>query len=187
MKFMILLPLLVSANLVAQVKPFYSHDDNGFTWEYYHIEKSLKKALANPLNESKGILNEIKRGETIKVASHFPSLYYGTDIDTVLENKVNWASRLISIEGVNEDDIYIGIGPKMSYSNEKQQCRMISFIYELPSDISGTAYKNEIRIMFLELGNNFDLKFENQFKIGTLIFNKAADKIKIDELRKVFR
>lgn len=135
---------------------------------------------------TRSIIIDISKGRSKKVASQFPVLYNGAGIDTVLENRIKWAAKLMSGNDIMFDSIYFGIGPVM-YTQTKQKCRMLTFIYDLPGPVSDKQYKNQIKVTFLELADSFDWNFRGKFKAMTLMFNRASDQVELDRLKNAFR
>lgn len=186
MRILTFIACLVITNVFGQVQPFEVKEENGIKWSYYQLNSSIMSSLEIPIKKTKKIISDISKTKTKNVVTQLPTIYNNSNVDTVLENRIKWASNLISIEGINLDKIYFGIGPEMFYGQQKQKCRMLTFIYDLPSDHADKNYENQIRVTFLELANTLDWNFKGEFKISALTFTRASDQIKLDQLQKVF-
>lgn len=92
----------------------------------------------------------------------------------------------MSANGIALDSIYLGVGPEM-YTQTKQKCRMLTLVYDLPGSAGDNAYKNQIKVTFLELADSFDWNFRGKFRTMTLTFNRASDQEELDRLRNTFR
>ena len=186
MRILAILCCLIATDLFAQIQPFKLEEENGFTWRYYRLDTSTRRALNKPIKKILEVIVDISKKKAKEVASQFPALYDGTHIDTVFENRIKWAAGLMSGNDIAFDSIYFGVGPVM-YTQTKQKCRMITFVYDLPGSASDKAYKNQIKVTFLELADSFDMNFRGALKPMTLMFNRASDQVELDRLRNAFR